>query len=83
MDIDRHAHFCDRIATEYTPGFVIWDRLPPHEAERLGFRKSDLGAPASYVPCVSTRASAEELNSVLEHYGLPFTFFDEDGTCDG
>jgi hypothetical protein len=29
VDIDRHAHFCERIATEYTPGFIIWDRLPP------------------------------------------------------
>jgi hypothetical protein len=83
VDIDRHAHFCERIATEYTPGFIIWDRLPPHEAERLGFGNADLGGPASYVPCVSTKASAEELNWVLERYGLPFTFLDEDGRTRG
>ena len=72
VDVERHAHFAERIATEYTPGFEIWKALPPHQAERLGFRESDLGGPASSVPCVSIRASAEELQQVLDTYGLPF-----------
>ena len=72
VDPDRHGHYTARIATEYTPGFEIWQALPEHQAERLGFRESDLGGPASSVPCVSIRASAEELQQVLETYGLPF-----------
>jgi hypothetical protein len=72
VDLDRHARFAERIATEYAPGFEIWRALPAHQAERLGFRESDLGGPASYVACVSIRASEEELQQVLETYGLPF-----------
>jgi hypothetical protein len=73
VDIERHGQFAARIATEYTPGFEIWRALPAHQAERLGFCESDLGGPASSVPCVSIRASAEELQQVLELYGLPFS----------
>jgi len=72
VDVERHAHFAERIATEYTPGFMIWEALPAHQAERLGFRNADFGGPASSVPCVAIRASAEELQQVVELYGLEF-----------
>ena len=72
VDIDRYINFGERISTEYTPGFIIWDRLPTHEAERLGFGEADLGGPASSVACVRISASAEELQQVLDLYGLPF-----------
>ena len=72
VDVERHAHFAERIATEYTPGFMIWEALPAHQAERMGFRNADLGGPASSVPCVSIRATEEELQQVLELYGLGF-----------
>ena len=51
---------------------MIWEALPAHQAERMGFRNADLGGPASSVPCVSIRASEEELQQVLELYGLGF-----------
>jgi hypothetical protein len=79
VDIDRYLHFGERISTEYTPGFIIWDALTEEHRARLGLRESDLGGPASSVPCISTDASIDELNEALEQHGLPFTFFDEDG----
>jgi hypothetical protein len=74
VDIDRYLHFGERIATEYTPGFIIWDALTEEQRARLGLRESDLGGPASSVPCISTNASIDELSEALEQYGLPFVF---------
>jgi len=66
VDPDRHGDYIERIATEYTPGFEIWKALPAHQVDRLGVRESDLGGPTSSVPCVSIRATVEELQQVLD-----------------
>jgi hypothetical protein len=80
VDIDRYLHFGERIATEYTPGFIIWDALTEEQRARLGLREADLGGPASSVPCISTNASIDELNEVLERHGLMFIFVNEAGS---
>jgi hypothetical protein len=78
--IDMYYDFGSRTSTQYTPGFIIWDALNEEEREVLKLRNSDLGGPASSVPCISTLASIDELNEALERHGLPFVFVDDDGS---
>ena len=78
--IDMYYGFGSRTSTQYTPGFLIWDALNDEERKELQLRNSDLGGPASSVPCISTKASIDELNEALEHYALPFVFVDEEGS---
>ncbi len=79
QDMDLYIAYARRVSTQYTPGFVIWDAFPPYEREALQIRVSDLGGPASSVPCVSTQASIQEMNMALMRHGLPFLFVDADG----
>jgi hypothetical protein len=69
-----------REAGEYAPGFELMHCLPLEDVKRLGLRERDLGGPASSVPCVSTRASASELNAVISAHALPFLVVDEEGS---
>ena len=80
QDMDFYIAYVSRVSTQYTPGFMIWDALPSHEREALQMRESDLGGPASSVPCVSTQASIQEMNMALMRHGLPFVFMDADGS---
>jgi hypothetical protein len=77
--MDFYFSYGSRTSTQYTPGFIILDSLPADEREALEIRESDLGDPASSVPCVSTRASIHELNWALKRHGLPFVFVDAEG----
>ena len=79
QDMDFYIAYVSRVSTQYTPGFMIWDALPSHEREALQMRESDLGGPASSVPCVSTQASIQEMNMALMRHNLPFVFVDADG----
>jgi len=81
VDFERDAPFAERMVTGNAPGFMIWDALPDHQAERLDFRNAGLGGPASSVPGARTIASAEELNKVLDLYALGFVVA-EDGRQD-
>ena len=78
--IDFYFSYGSRTSTQYTPGFIILDSLPADEREALQIRESDLGGPASSVPCVSTKASIHELNWALKRNGLPFVFVDAEGS---
>lgn len=64
--------------TEHAPGFQILAELTDDEINQLQFYQSDLGGPASSVPCVKSGATLEELNAMLERKGMPFVFI-EDG----
>jgi len=79
QDMDLYISYASRVSTQYTPGFMIWDALTSHECSTLQMTMSDLGGPASSVPCVSTQASIQELNTALMRHGLPFVFVDADG----
>jgi hypothetical protein len=68
-----------RESGEYAPGFELMWGLPVEDVKRLGLRERDLGGPASYVPCVSTRASVAELNAVIAAHALPFLVIDDEG----
>jgi hypothetical protein len=76
---DFYFSYGSRTSTQYTPGFIILDSLPADEREALQIRESDLGGPASSIPCVSTKASKHELNWALKRHGLPFVFVDAEG----
>jgi hypothetical protein len=69
-----------REASEYAPGFELMHCLPIEDVKRLSLREGDLGGPASSVPCVSTRASASELNAVISAHALPFLVVDDEGS---
>ena len=78
--IDFYFSYGSRTSTQYTPGFLILESLPADEREALQIRESDLGSPASSVPCVSTKASIHELNWAVTRHGLPFVFVDAEGS---
>ena len=78
--LDFYFSYGSRTSTQYTPGFLILESLPADEREALQIRESDLGSPASSVPCVSTKAAIHELNWALQRYGLPFVFVDAEGS---
>ena len=78
--IDFYFSYGSRTSTQYTPGFLILDSLSAEEREALQIKESDLGGPASSVPCVSTKASIHELNLALKRHGLPFVFVDDEGS---
>jgi hypothetical protein len=69
----------ERECGEYAPGFELMARLPVEDVKRLGLRERNLGGPASFVPCVATRASVAELNAVIAAHGLPFLVVDDKG----
>src|SRR5262249_7522452 len=79
-DFELLTTWGERESTQYAPGFALMRSLPPEDVQRLGLAESDLGGPASYVPCVSTHASREELNAAIAAHDLPFVVIDEEGS---
>lgn len=82
VELDELECWGARKAGEYVPGFELMDALSVDERDLLGLREQDMGGPASSVPCVTTTASLEELNGMIERKKLPFVFVDEVGPED-
>jgi hypothetical protein len=70
-------HWAVDEATIYAPGFQIHTSLSEPERSELSLSYSDLGGPASSVPCVRSAASLEMLNEKMIARSLPFMFVAE------
>jgi len=78
-DLYHFESWGGRTASQYAPGFALMSFLTDDEKKALRIRETDLGGPASSVPCVATGASLSELNRIISQKGLPYVFVDADG----
>lgn len=70
-------HWAVDEATIYAPGLQIYAALSESERRELSLSYSDLGGPASTVPCVNSMASLVVLNEKMTARSLPFLFVAE------
>jgi hypothetical protein len=75
---ERYESWGARSASEYAPGFEIMRSLSQLDIDTLGLREVDLGGPASSVPAISTHASINEFNNLMNLRKLPYVVVDDE-----
>jgi len=68
--------------SEYAPGFALMRSLSEEDIKRLDLREGNLASPGTWVPCVVSQASLEDLNEVIAGKDLPFIFVDDEGSSE-